>query len=89
MSNLGAKGVAAAELDRLKAAALGNADKWLESEGFWWGVLRDAVNRPAAIDEAKDLKHWFDAATVPEMNALCKQYFAKDKASVFVAMPKK
>jgi hypothetical protein len=52
-------------------------------------VLADAVNRPAALDEVKNLKHWYDAATVPEMNALCKQYFTKDKASVFVAMPKK
>jgi zinc protease len=89
MVNLGAKGVTAAEVDRLKTAALGNADKWLEDESFWWDVLADAVNRPAALDEVKNLKHWYDAATVPEMNALCKQYFTKDKASVFVAMPKK
>ena len=89
MVNLGTKGVTAPELDRLKTAALGNADKWLEDESFWWDVLRDAVNRPAAVEEAKNLKHWYDAATVPEMNALCKLYFTKDKASVFVAMPKK
>jgi zinc protease len=89
MVNLGAKGVTQPEIDRLRTAALGDSAKWVEDDGFWWNVLNDAVQRPAALEEVNNIGHWYDAVTVADMSALCKQYFTKDKAAVFVAMPKK
>jgi len=89
MVALGAKGVTQAEIDRLRTAALGDSAKWAEDPDWWWRLLSDAVTRPAALEEANNIGHWFDGVTVADVNALCKQYFTKDKAAVFVAMPKK
>ena len=86
---LGAKGVTQAEIDRLRTAALGDSAKWVEDPGWWWRLLGDAVTRPAALDEANNIGHWFDGVTVADVNAICKQYFTKDKAAIFVAMSKK
>jgi zinc protease len=88
METLGTKGITQPELDRLRAAHLGDFEQQLKSDELWFDALRSARRRPQTFDEIRNFKATYEKITLADMNALCKLLFVKGKESVFLAVPK-
>ncbi len=88
MEALGTKGATQAELDRLRAAFLGDVDAQLKSYDVWFAALKRAHAQPAMLDEMKAYKATFEKVSLAEINALAKQVFVKGRENVFAAIPK-
>lgn len=88
MEALGTKGATQAELDRLRAAHLGDVDAQLKSYDVWFAALKRAHAQPKVLDEMKVFKATFEKVTLAEINALAKQVFVKGRENVFAAIPK-
>ncbi|MBL8842713.1 MAG: insulinase family protein, partial [Planctomycetes bacterium] len=88
METLAKQGVAKAELERLRAARIGNGDALARDPDFWLRQLHRTFATPALQDELADLKHWYDGVTVAELNALAKESLTREKASVLAVRPR-
>jgi zinc protease len=88
MEALGSKGVTQAELDRLRAAHLGDVDAQLKSYDIWFAALKRAHAAPSVLDEMKAYKATFEKVSLAEINALAKQVFVKGRENVFAAIPR-
>jgi zinc protease len=88
MENLARGGVKKDELERLRAARIGNPDALARDLGFWMRQLRRAHRSPALLEELEDLRRWYDGVTLAQLNALAKELLARDRASVLEISPR-
>jgi zinc protease len=78
---LATKGATADELDRALKPALAAMDKTLRDNSYWLStVMMRCQEKPEILELARNRKTDYESINLDELNALAKQYLAKDKA---------
>jgi zinc protease len=83
------KGVKEEDVKRIRTIATTNHQKQLESDGFWFSGMFDSLSNPAAFDDLRNAKSWYDDIGAAEITELAKKYLPRAKSSSCIIVPKK
>ncbi len=84
---LGAEGVGAEELDRLREPVLKRVRDQMRQNGFWLGMLSQSQSDPGRLDEVRELLSDYEGMTVEDISGLAGEYLQRDRASWVIVRP--
>lgn len=77
------------EFDRAIKPTIGGLEQVSRNNGYWLNVLSEIQSRPQTLADVRSRVNDYKSMTKADIEALAKEYFAKDRAAIVTLTPEK